>query len=68
MLRNLADPFDAGGFEFGVGVEASGDGAVDEDGFLFVEEFDLALLFLDQGVDLRRFPVEEGDDAVLFFT
>ena len=64
--RNFRQPFDAGGFEFGVGVEASGDGAVDEDGFLLVEEFDLALLLGNQGVDLRRFLIEEGDDAVLF--
>jgi hypothetical protein len=65
MLRNVADPFNAGLFELGVGIEAAGDGAVDEDGFLLVEEFDLALLLGNQGVDLGRFPVEEGDDAVL---
>lgn len=64
MLRNVADPFDVGGFEFSAGVEASGDGAVDEDGFLLVEEFDLALLFGNQSVNLRRFLIEEGDDAV----
>lgn len=30
-LRNQADPGDAGVLEVGVGVEAAGDGAIDED-------------------------------------
>lgn len=61
----LADPVDAGVFQGGLGVEALSDGAVDENGFLFVQQFDFALLFGDQGVDLSSFPVEEGDDTVL---
>ncbi len=39
ILRDVSNPFDARVFEFGVGVEAAGDGAVDEDGFLLIKEF-----------------------------
>ncbi|MDP2869326.1 MAG: hypothetical protein Q8O08_10900, partial [Methyloversatilis sp.] len=37
VLRNIAEPGDAGGFEGDGGVEAAGDGAVDDGLLLFVK-------------------------------
>ena len=65
MLWNLADPGDAGGFEFGVGIEAAGDGAVDDGLLLLVEQSDELALGADEAVDLPVRVVQEADDGEL---
>jgi hypothetical protein len=66
MCRNLADPFDAAVFQRGGGVEAMGDGVVDEAlfevgvvGDFLGEESDLA-------VEGGGVGVEVGGDGALF--
>jgi hypothetical protein len=48
MRRNLAQPFLAGGFEQGIGVEATGDDAADEGGAFFFQQRQHALLLGNQ--------------------
>jgi hypothetical protein len=67
MLRDLAEPGDAGGFEFGVGIEAAGDGAVDDGLLLLVEQPDELALGADEAVDLPVRVVQKADDGELFF-
>ena len=64
-LRNVPDPLDTRGLEFDIRVQAAGDGTVDANGPLLLQEFDLALLLGNQFIDLGGLFVEEGDDAVL---
>ena len=66
MLRNLAQPFDAGILHPGCGVEALGDGVGDDGLALFLEQRDQLLLLRHQRVDLPRLAVEEGGDGGLF--
>ena len=65
MLRNLADPGDAGVFHGGVGVQPFGDCLVDQGGAFFFEELDEALFFGDQGVDSGGFAIEKAGDRFL---
>ena len=66
MRRNLAQPLDARVFHRRIGVEALGDGPADEGGALLLEQFDQSLLLCNEGVDLRRLPIEEGGNGTLF--
>ncbi len=67
MLRNLAQPFLAGGFERGAGVEAAGDDAADEGGALFFQQRQHAFLLGNQSVDAGGFAVEVvGDNRLIF--
>ena len=65
MRRHLAQPLHAGLLYRGVGVEALGDGVGDDGLALFLEEFDQALLFFDQGIDFGGFVVEEVSYGIL---
>ena len=69
MLRNLAEPSDAGGFEFwiriqaggagGFGREAARDRARDQRVAFFFQLLDQLPLFRHERVQLRRLRVEE---------
>ena len=75
MLGNVTQPFDAGGFEFGMRVEASleravgrqaaGDSAGDERGTLFLQRLDQLPLLPHQCVQPRRLAVEKVRDLAL---
>ncbi|SRR6266542_3218122 len=65
MLRNLAQPGHAGGFEPDVGVEAAGHGAVDDGLLLFVQQRDQLFLRPDVALDPTVGVVEEADDGIL---
>jgi len=67
MRRHFAQPLHAGIFHRGVGAEAFSDGVADDGLALFLEQLNQPLLLLDQGINLRRFVVEEGGDGQLFF-
>jgi urease beta subunit len=67
MLRNLADPGDAGVFHGGIGVQPFGDRLVDQGSAFFFEELDEALFFGDQGVYGGGFAIEEVCDRLLGF-
>ncbi len=47
MLRHVAEPLHAGGLETDVGVEAAGDGAVDNSPLLLVQQLNQPLLGTD---------------------
>src|SRR5690606_4510721 len=47
MLRHIPQPFHAGGLEADVGVEAAGDGAVDDGLLLLLQQLDQLLLGAD---------------------
>ncbi len=66
MLRDVAEPLDARGFEATVGVEAAGDGAVDDGLLLLLQQFDQLLLGADVAPDPPVHVVEEADDCGLF--
>src|ERR1039458_10861139 len=59
MLRNVAEPRDAGGFEKDGGVEAAGNGAVDDGLLLLVEQRDHLPLRPDRALQSPARPVEE---------
>lgn len=65
MFRNLSEPWDAGVFEFDIGIEPAGDGAMDDGLFLFVEQGDGFALCPDRPVKPVVGPVEETDDGGL---
>ena len=67
MRRDLAEPFDAGVFHRRGGVEALGDGVRDVGLALLPQQRDQPPLRLDQRINLRRLPIEEGGDGALFF-
>ena len=65
MLRNIAEPLDAGGFHGGVRVQAFGDRVTDDRLTLFLQQLDQTTLLRHQTVDLRRFHIEERRDRLL---
>src|SRR5690606_25865965 len=68
MRGDFAEPVDAAVFHGGVGVEAFGDGSVDEGGFLFLEEGDEALLGGDEAVDLFELAIQKRHNRILLRT
>ena len=65
MYRNLPQPFLAGGFQRGLGVEAAGDDAANEGGALFSQQRQHAFLLGNQPFDAGGFAVEVvGDEAL----
>ena len=66
MRRNLAQPLYPGVLHGNGGVQALGDGVADEGGALLLQQLDLPLLLLHQGVDPPRLPVQKGGDGALF--
>ena len=65
MLRDVAEPGDAGGFERGVGIEAAGDGAVDDGLLLLPQQRDQLPLRPDEPVDLPVRMVQKPHDRRL---
>src|SRR6266852_3636627 len=66
MLRHVAEPFHAGGLEADVGVEAMGDGAVDDGLLLLLQQLDQLLLGADVAPDAPVGVVEEAGNRGLF--
>ena len=66
MLRHVAEPLDAGGLETDVGVEAAGDGAVDDGLPLLLQQRDELLLGADVSSDAVVDVIEVSDDGALF--
>ena len=66
MLRHVAEPLDAGGLEADVGVEAAGDGLVDDGLLLFLQQVDELLLGVDVATDAPVHVVQVADDGALF--
>ena len=65
MLRHFAQPFDAGIFHPGVGVQPLGDGVRNHRLPLFRQQLHQPLLLGNQRIDLPRLAVEEGGDGLL---
>ena len=65
MLRHIPEPLHAGGLETDVGVEAAGDGAVDDGLLLLLQQLDQLLLGADVAPDPPVRVVEEPDDGGL---
>ena len=66
MRGDVAEPLDAGGLEGDVGVEAAGDGAVDDGLPLLLQQRDELLLGADVAADAVVDVVEVADDGALF--
>ena len=66
MLRHIPKPLHARGLEADVGVEAAGDGAVDDGLLLLLQQLDQLLLGADVAPDPPVRVVEEADDGGLF--
>ena len=66
MGGDVAEPLDAGGLEGDVGVEAAGDGAVDDGLPLLLQQRDELLLGADVAADAVVDVVEVADDGALF--
>ena len=66
MGGDVAEPLDAGGLEGDVGVEAAGDGAVDDGLPLLLQQRDELLLGADVAADAVVDVVEVSDDGALF--
>ena len=66
MRRDVAEPGDAGGLEWDVGVEAAGDGAVDDGLLLLVQQPNQLPLGADEAVDLPVRVVQKPHDGRLF--
>ena len=66
MLRHVPQPLHAGGLEADVGVEAAGDGAVDDGLLLLLQQLDQLLLGADVAPDPPVRVVEKADDGGLF--
>ena len=66
MLRHVAEPLDAGGLEADVGVEAAGDGLVDDGLLLLLQQVDEFLLGADVAADAPVHVVQVADDGALF--
>ena len=66
MCGHVAEPVDAGGFERDVGVEAAGDGAVDDGLAGFVQQGDALLLGVDVALDAAVDVVKVEGDGGLF--
>ena len=65
MLRHVAEPFDAGGLEGNVGVEAAGDGLVDDGLLLLLQQGDELALGVDVAADAPVGVVQVADDGGL---
>jgi len=65
MLRDIPEPGDAGWFQRDGGVEATGDGAVDDGLLLLLQQLDQLLLGADVAPDPPVRVVEEADDRGL---
>ncbi|MDZ7808542.1 MAG: hypothetical protein U5K71_15730 [Gracilimonas sp.] len=66
MLRNISDPIYTAGFEGNIGIEAAGDGFVDENLPTFFQQLNLLLLDLNRLINLLRFPIQEIGNGGLF--
>ena len=66
MLRHIPQPLHTGGLEANVGVEAAGDGAVDDGLLLLLQQLDQLLLGVDVAPNPTVGVVEEADDGGLF--
>ena len=66
MLRHVPQPLHARGLEADIGVEAAGDGAVDDGLLLLLQQLDQLLLGADVAPDPPVRVVEEADDGGLF--
>ncbi len=66
MLRDVAKPLDAGRLERDVGVETTGDGAVDEDLLLLLQQLDQLLLGANVALDSSVDVVQEAGNGELF--
>ena len=67
MLRHVAKPLDAGGLESDVGVEAAGDGLVDDGLPLLLQQRDEPPLGGDVAPDAPVHVVQVADDGGLFW-
>src|SRR5262245_15688858 len=67
MLRHILQPLHAGGLEADVGIEAAGDGAVDDGLLLLLQQFDQPLFGPDVPPNPPLRVVEEADDGGLLF-
>ena len=65
MLRHVAEPVDAGGLEGDVGVEAAGDGLVDDGLLLLLQQGDELALGVDVAADAPVGVVQVADDGGL---
>ena len=65
MRRNIPQPRNAGGFEGHSGVQATGDGAVDDGLLLFVEERNDFALGADGALQPPASPLKEAHDGGL---
>ena len=65
MLRHVAKPLDAGGLESDVGVEAAGDGLVDDGLPLLLQQRDELLLGADVRPDAPVHVIQVADDGCL---
>ncbi len=66
MVRHVPQPLHAGGLEADAGVEAAGDGAVDDGLLLLLQQLDQLLLGANVAPDASVCVVEEADDGGLF--
>ena len=66
MLRNIAQPLDPGGLEADVGVEAAGDGPVDNGLLLLLQQGDELSLGADVAADAAVGVAQVADDGGLF--
>ena len=66
MLRHVAEPLDAGGLEADVGVEAPGDGPVDDGLLLLLQQRNELPLGGDVAADAPVRVVQVADDGGLF--
>src|SRR5680860_1370778 len=66
MLRHVPQPLHAGGLEAHIGIEAAGDGTVDDGLLLLLQQLDQLLLGADVAADAAVGVVEEADDGGLF--
>ena len=67
MLRHVSQPLDTGGLEPDVGVEAPGDGALDDGLPFLLQQGDEPLLGAHVGPDALVGVVQAPDDGGLFF-
>src|SRR5680860_1874819 len=66
MLRHIPQPLHAGGLEADAGVEAAGDGAVDDGLLLLLQQLDQLLLGADVAPDPPVRVVKKADNGGLF--
>ena len=66
MRRDALDPEDTGGFEGGVGIETSGDGAVDDGLLLLTKQRDQLSFCSDESIDLPIRMIQKAHNGCLF--